>query len=80
MRVREPSKPSAPGCSRLGRAHLRGPASIAVLVKHPTLGKCPWIPNPYLPPDRTIRTLAWEVTGDLVLLVINQYGPKQTSL
>ena len=51
-----------------------GTAEIEVLVGHPIHGKCPAIRIPIFPREDQ-RMLDWEVTGDLVTLVINQFWP-----
>ena len=54
-------------------------AEIEVLVTHPTLGKCPAIPHPYLSPRRS-EDARLESDWRSGFLVINQDCPKQTSL
>ena len=53
-------------------------SDLEVLVKHPVHGKCPAIRIPIFPREDQ-RMLDWEVTGDLVTLVINQFRPPVTA-
>jgi hypothetical protein len=55
-----------------------GTAEIEVLVRHPVHGKCPAIRIPIFPRESQ-KMLDWEVTGDLVTLVINQFRPPVTA-
>ena len=53
-------------------------AEIEVLVRHPVHGKCPAIRIPIFPREDH-RMLDWEVTGDLVTVIINQFRPPVTA-
>jgi len=55
-----------------------GTAEIEVLVRHPVHGKCSAIRVPIFPREDQ-KMLDWEVTGDLVTLIINQFRPPVTT-
>src|SRR5258705_2132883 len=50
---------------------------LEVLVTHPAHGKCPAVRIPIFP-GKYQSMLDWQVTGDLVFVIINQFRPPVT--